>query len=76
MPETVTLEEAIFPTVKLELHQAIRNARGTIFAGVGDIVLARGRERGRFEGIILTNERTGAQIEATFEDLTDVSVIA
>jgi hypothetical protein len=76
MPETLTLEDAIFPTVTLELHKPIYNAAGVVFAATGSTVLARGRERGQFEGIILTNPHTRQTIECTFKDLTDVSVIA
>jgi hypothetical protein len=70
-----TLQDALFPTVALELHAPIYNAAGEMFADVDDVVLARGNERGRFECILVVNPKTGKRIECSSVDLSDVSVL-
>jgi hypothetical protein len=72
---TMTLQDALFPTVALELHAPILDSTGAVFANVDDVVLARGNERGRFESILVVNPATGKKIECSSQDLSDVSVI-
>jgi hypothetical protein len=69
------LQDALFPTVALELHAPIHDATGALFASVDDVVLARGNERGRFESILVVNPATGKKIECSSKELTDVSVL-
>jgi hypothetical protein len=70
-----TLQDALFPTVALELHAPILDSTGAVFADVDDVVLARGNERGRFECILVVNPKTGKRIECSSQDLSDVSVL-
>lgn len=70
------LELALFPTVALELARPVRLASGGVFAGAGAVVLARGRERGRWNEVHLTQPGTRREAHAALAELAGARVLA
>jgi hypothetical protein len=69
------LEHVLFPTVALELTKPVYYSGGVVFAGTGATVLARGRERGEYNEVTLTNPRTGRAIGCALADIRDARVL-
>jgi hypothetical protein len=69
------LEYVIFPTVALELTKPVYYSGGMVFANTGATVLARGRERGEYNEVTLTNPKTGRAIGCTIEDIRGARVL-